>query len=209
MYLAIAGIFGAAFIWEHVARINNSNFKPSRFINSLADCAADTFELIGRLFARLSSFYEYIRLHEVFLTLCDLLRPTLVLMVTPFGIIYGYVTALDVYKHPGLILAGSATLMAGTVAGVMKHYALPWEILQFWNYASRNQLIACAVTPFVGGMCYAVYVHRSKVTSWFGKIRTRAEASNRPAFTVGQSSTAEESQGDESRLAPCMRSRKR
>ena len=206
MYLAIAGIFGATFIWEHVARINNSNLKPSRFINSLADYAADTFEFIGRQLARLSSFYVYIRLHEVFFTLWDLLRPTVVLMVTPFGIIYGYVTAMEVYNHPGLILAGSATLAAGTVAAVMKHYSLPWEILKFWNYASRNQLIACAAMPFIGAMCYTIYVHRSRVSSWFGKIRTRAEASNRPAFMT---STAEESQGDESRLAPCMRSRKR
>lgn len=98
------------FMWEHVARQNNIETKPSIFLERLAEVAKDTFTFVGKLWAMISSFYTWIDLTEVYQTLDDLTKPLLKLGVSPFFMIRGYFDVMYKYKNPIMIGCGSLTL---------------------------------------------------------------------------------------------------
>lgn len=128
MFSAALKVLGGAFIgtfaWEHTARINNWAVRPSAGLTWAAEKAVLGFTTLGVWIARLSSFYTYLHVHEVFHTLGALIKPVWRLTTSPFWIIKGYVERIsmnDVYEHPYLVVLGTLTIV-GVTAYFLRGY---------------------------------------------------------------------------------------
>ena len=102
-------------VLEHLARINNSNKKPSVLIRWIADKSISFWKWLGRKFAWVSSFLEYLKLSELGLTILDILKPTYEFLISPFYSIKEYYNNVMSYKHPWIIICGSIVLVISTI----------------------------------------------------------------------------------------------
>ena len=87
------------FFWEHMARMRQSNVKPSVAIRTVDTNVRIVFNKIGVTIAHLSSFLHWINLRELEKTLLDLLKPTFDLIASPTDIIKGYWTQIRDYNY--------------------------------------------------------------------------------------------------------------
>ena len=105
------------FLWEHIARQRKSNIRPSVGLTKVANFASNWFYKLGRLLARISSFYTLIELKELQQTAHDLLEPAVRLIASPAQTLFGYCNYAFMRRYPMVILWGSVTLLGLIVAG--------------------------------------------------------------------------------------------
>lgn len=136
---AIGGCGTLIFLWEHTARTNKSNYKPSVAINFCSEKAKLLFKIIGTNIAKLSSFLVYIKFEELYATLYDIVKPTYELCMSPIEIIKGYADKASTYKTPGMIAIGSITLICGIMYGWYRlgHY-IPANYRAYWPLRSLS-----------------------------------------------------------------------
>jgi hypothetical protein len=107
--------------WEHIARKNESNIKPSVVLNVCVKPLQTAWSWCGEKVAKLSSFYTYLK--DVFSgldqTLYDLFKPMLEILFSWVSAFKGYYATMKTYTHPRLIVAGSITLFVLTFIGSM------------------------------------------------------------------------------------------
>lgn len=98
------------FGWEHVAKKQKTNFKPSVGIEKSAIFFKKLWARVGLYTAKLSSFYTYINLGELYETASDLAKPTKSLVASPLEAFKSYAKAAEEYKYPIMIGAGTLTV---------------------------------------------------------------------------------------------------
>jgi hypothetical protein len=137
IYLSVPAILFSAFLFEHIARKNGSNIKPSTVISFLADKSFLFWNKLGYYCAKLSSFYTYIDIKEIYQTLDDLFGPTVKLIISPYQFIKGYVDTALSYKYPILIGIGSITVVSIlTLCGYNFYYGR--SLLAFRSLLTRS-----------------------------------------------------------------------
>jgi hypothetical protein len=119
--LAVVLIIGV----EHVLRISKIEYKPSTALKLAANVTNSTFEFIGKKTAELSSFLThvprlitfikdlivYLKLHDLYNTLCEIIRPIIDIIMSPTWVIIGYFKETTTYNYPILVIIGSALLI--------------------------------------------------------------------------------------------------
>lgn len=118
MLFVLSGIV----LCEHLGRTHNWSYKPSVALNSLSTVVGNLFTHIGRAFARLSSYLEFIRLYDLGITIADLLFPVIEMCFAPLYFLRGYLSETVLYEHPILILIGSCILLLGVPFYMSKYF---------------------------------------------------------------------------------------
>lgn len=95
---------------EHAARIHNLP-RLATLLDVLADWFQLAFRRCGELFARLSGFLEWLKLHEIGYTLVELAHPLGEILFSWAYFFKGYGEAMLEYAHPGALLLGSVLLL--------------------------------------------------------------------------------------------------
>src|SRR5947209_10658882 len=85
--------------WEHGARVSHSAWRPSVGLNRMGNEAIVFFTNVGKLLAKISSFYTWINLDELWQTLQDLFGPLIRLFSSPIYTFKGYASVLVEYKY--------------------------------------------------------------------------------------------------------------
>lgn len=78
------------FAWEHIARINCIVLKPSYITNLVSEQIGHVMTFIGSKFAAFSSYFHYLRLGELGLTIRDLCLSGVTFVCSFFKFIKGY-----------------------------------------------------------------------------------------------------------------------
>jgi hypothetical protein len=116
-YLYLVGGFAlSAFIWEHAANINQWQRKPSVYLTTGVEHSRRFFTRVGKVIARVSSFYTYLHLAELGQSFLGLAVPTGRLILSPFWTFVGYVQSLKLYEQAKsgngwVVLFGTSTLL--------------------------------------------------------------------------------------------------
>jgi len=137
--LGTGSVMAGGFCWQVVAIALKSNIKPSVPLEWLADSAGNFFNLIGELFARLSSYLHYINFGIVKDAVVELCGPTLRLIGSPLETLSGYASyALECCgaQDHWLVYLGSALLIV--LLYICRRYFMGGRIergirsLKFW-----------------------------------------------------------------------------
>lgn len=130
----ISAIIIATIAWEHAANANKSSIKPSIPLAYTAKWCKETFLYLGRVVAKLSSFYDYLYLEKLGETIHGIAKPIIDIFTSPFWTIVGYLEYATEYGRPALIFAGSATLIMFLVWGICR--LLGFDLLAFVIWAN-------------------------------------------------------------------------
>lgn len=107
---------------EHFGRIYGIQKRPSYFLELLSTYAMDTFNFIGIQIARLSSFMLYLKMDELMITIWNILRPTLYIIISPLNTLNGYVSQALTYEYKSWqIYFGSMIIMTMLSYLLLKH----------------------------------------------------------------------------------------
>lgn len=106
------------FLWEHIARLNNIKVRPSVGIDRLTTKSKIVFTEIGRMIAKISSFFTYIDITDLLDTLSILAYSLLELISSPLGIVKGYILVAFSYYNPLTYILGSMTLVTIILSGI-------------------------------------------------------------------------------------------
>lgn len=117
-------------VTEHALRVYDVHYRPSTAIKFTATQCQNLFELIGKGFAKLSSFYDLIDLTELKVTIDDVFRPSFETVISPWYFINGYNSQMNLAKSPTFILFGSLTL-AIIVSYLARKYGLDQRLLNY------------------------------------------------------------------------------
>jgi hypothetical protein len=102
-------IFMNTIIWEHIARINAFAWKPTFFLDKIADKLMEIFYHLGKFFAHISSFIKYLHLDEFSHTFKDLTFAIIRLVLSCTDAIGGYFDFIRDWKFE------VSTVMIGSV----------------------------------------------------------------------------------------------
>jgi len=86
-----------AFFWEHVARLNNIDYKPSWVFNHIAIFCNNLFERLGKVLGMTSSYFWFLKLGELKKTICDLFSPLWSTLTSPFSIGIGWINYVQTF----------------------------------------------------------------------------------------------------------------
>lgn len=100
----------ATLLAEHTARIHGLP-RLATLLDLLADWFQLAFRRCGELFARLSGFLEWLKLHELGYTLVELAQPIGEILFSWAYFFKGYGEAMLEYAHPSALLLGSWLLL--------------------------------------------------------------------------------------------------
>lgn len=129
-------VSGISLIWEFIAKNNNSNFKPSYFIDFFAGISNDMFKLCGEKFAMMSSFLTYIKFGDLWEVINDLCTPIFSLLSSPYQFIKGY---LCYYTNPYIIMIGSAILV-GAIMYIIGKRRLNQIASNITSHINKNKI---------------------------------------------------------------------
>lgn len=128
----LGGLSVVLFAWEHYARTNKKEMKPSVAFTWCAKTSKSIFNWVGTWLAKLSSFYTWINLTEIALTAVDFFKPIWSLLWSPLQVLKGYGTIAATYANKtSLIWLGSITLLT-VISYVWYYYACYGQDYLFW-----------------------------------------------------------------------------
>lgn len=136
----ISPLFFTLLLWEHIAKKKGSSKKPSTFFQFLATYVKNFWYTLGLWFAKLSSFYTYLNLNELYESALDLLSPIFSLIWSPLQFVRGYFNTALKYKYALLVFFGSVTLVG------MMTYGIYWlkfggpSPLEYYNVSWLKEL---------------------------------------------------------------------
>ena len=105
--------FLAIIIGEHISRLQNLPIRLSTLLISTATFMREVFETTGRLFAYISSYLTEIDLIELAHTLCDLIKPIIEIIGSPYYFLSGYMEQAERYVDKvWMVYVGSVLLIA-------------------------------------------------------------------------------------------------
>ena len=131
----LGGTAVAVLIAEHVGRKYQSTKRPSVALAYSADKCQKFFQWLGEQFAWASSYLTQLDLKDVGVTLYDVGKPTVDLMLSPFYSIYGYLKRAMSYQNKSwLVYVGSGLLTTLALAGWYR-LSYTWPQLNIWSPA--------------------------------------------------------------------------
>lgn len=147
------GVASAAVIcWEHAARINSWKYRPSAGLTAVADNAIIFWKLVGKSIAKISSFYNFLRIYELMTTIYDLVTPILKTIFSPIWMLKGYIDQSGAYDHRWLVGLGTVTILVLIGGGVWYRY--PWIVNSIVAHKSPIGMGAFGI--FLGGFLWVV-----------------------------------------------------
>lgn len=103
----------AIFGWEHWASMQKIMYKPTYYVDLTTEFSKEVFFQLGKLFAWMSSFVDWLKLQKVAETLGTFVRSFIGLALSGFSFIEGYVSEILTYDiSHNLIFFGSIILVA-------------------------------------------------------------------------------------------------
>lgn len=102
---------GCILLWEHFGRSNGVTWRPSLALTVMGDKMWDFFGWLGRGFAHLSSFLKYLHLEDIWTTVHDLAKPTVVILGSWVALFNDYLSTALTYATPSIVLVGSSLLV--------------------------------------------------------------------------------------------------
>lgn len=109
-YAFIVTILGV-FLGEHFGRLYDFTYRPTFYLWLIANKAQDYWEIVGRVFAIVSSFIHRLELEEMFLTIRIIGEPLFRIISSPIYFLKAYSKEMETYKFPILIGVGSIILV--------------------------------------------------------------------------------------------------
>lgn len=147
-YEIIIGSVVVAFLWEHLCKEikekgvkRDGKTRPSTIISYAAKKSQWGFSKIGEGFARISSLYTYFYLQEIADTFMKIMKPLLNLVTSPLYSIKGYVSQMEMYDHPYLVLFGTITIVFG-----VEYVASLYDIFLFGYIGESMSLFYSHIT---------------------------------------------------------------
>lgn len=129
-------------IWEHFALTNKLKYKPSYFINKVADCSNYLWSLVGKFIAYVGSFWVYLHLDQLVCTISSLLKSVLRLLCSFVYITYGFESIARLYKHSNL------TLFFGFVFCVVVFSYIP-HYFEYETIAATTLISTCVLSLYI------------------------------------------------------------
>lgn len=121
------------FFWEHFARINNFNIKPTYFIDFLTKTFRKIWYKLGQLCGFVGKCYEYLHLDEIFITLNSFVKSIRDLL---FSISYfrkGFDYFIEKCRVPALARYFSIITLFLTVITIIAILSYTYDITEFIN----------------------------------------------------------------------------
>jgi len=140
------------FFWEHFARINNFNIKPTYFINILTKISRKIWYNFGKLYGFVGKCYEYLYLDEIFITLDSFVKSIKDLL---FSISYfrkGFDYIIEKCRVPKLAEYFSITTLFLIVITIIVILSYTYDITKFINgyiiTCDKTKTPPCELFPF-------------------------------------------------------------
>ncbi|CAH6419327.1 Hypothetical protein HVR_LOCUS530 [uncultured virus] len=132
-------IFGVTLLWQYIAlRVDKLTgrkiLRPTTIIDFGVKYANIFWYHVGRLTARISSFYIYLGFGDLLEALGQLISSTMSLFGSFYQFIKGYVSMYPLYQKPRLLVWGTVTLTLAIVGGISWYFDL-------WHYSTFNTII--------------------------------------------------------------------
>jgi hypothetical protein len=111
-------------LWEHFARISGVWAKPTYFIDLFTDVIMiPMYRFFGRVFAIMSSFFEYLKLYELGVTCAEIVGAVARLLLSWKEFFAEYCDTIAEYMwKPMVVAAGSILLVTFLLAGAYYAY---------------------------------------------------------------------------------------
>ncbi|XWV26246.1 hypothetical protein QJ857_gp0829 [Tupanvirus soda lake] len=108
----------ATLVWEHIGRKRETDFRPSVGLTLASDKSKNFFNWVGRGLALTSSYLTQLDLKDIAITVRDVGKPSVDLVVSPFHTLYGYVNKAQSYhKKEWMVYFGSGLAVLFMCAG--------------------------------------------------------------------------------------------
>jgi len=112
----------AIFAWEHWASMQKIVYKPTYYIDLTTEFFKELFFQLGKLFAWMSSFVDWLKLQQIAETLGALIKSLTGLALTGFSFVEGYISEILTYNiNRYLIFFGSGVLI--TIVCLVTYWA--------------------------------------------------------------------------------------
>lgn len=110
----LGSIVVSVFLWEYILLEWELDdwYAPSDALNTVKRRCIDTWEWIGWLAAKISSYLTWVRLEKLFEALRNLVSPVMWIAISPLYSIKGYLDTIKLYDHPWKIIIGSVFLVS-------------------------------------------------------------------------------------------------
>ena len=150
--LLALSLFGGV-IWEHIAKKNESTFKPSTGFSKIVPISQDIWYWCGKQLARISSFLTFIKdlLYDIWIVIKnffsgflesvgDFFSPILEFLFSWTYLFKGYYETAKTYAYPVLIGAGTL-LIAFIIVCIVTFLLTKYEYINA-SYSMVHKIIA-------------------------------------------------------------------
>lgn len=144
--LFILGTLVSVFVWEFATLHKPDALKPSDVLEHVYTFSEKMFTKVGKAFAWISSFYTLLDLQDLGTAFCNLILPTIRIILSPLATVHGYLTYAKVYDNPWLVCAGSFTL-----AGIFLYFV-------HYMWGSKVSRLLAAVLIVIGSLTGLYFV---------------------------------------------------
>ena len=127
-------------LWQYVAlrcdkltlgRVNL--YRPTMAIDHLTILSYRLWDVLGRFCAYVSSFYVYLGFEDLGLAAVQLAKSSWQLLCSAGEFTRSYVSTINLYDNPYLVVAGSLTLLSSIVLGISFYLAHQPSAMQLIN----------------------------------------------------------------------------
>ena len=101
LWIAIVSI--TIFSWEHIAITNDLALRPTYFIDTITSISQELWRLTGIIFAYLGSYYEYLRIDKLGLTVLSFVYSFVNLITSVEYFWHGFMSVASLYDYPAAI----------------------------------------------------------------------------------------------------------
>jgi len=131
------------FVWEHIARKGELDYRPSVALHTISENAQNFFEKVGVYFAWFGSYLTLIDLKDFAVTIYAIGEPIFGLIISPAYVIYGFVMEAASYANKQwLVYTGSCLLVIlsmFTYYKVSVRYPKINLFLVLWNRLTKRK----------------------------------------------------------------------
>jgi len=132
---ALLGAAVALYGWEYSAVRYELAFSPSIYLQYIADTLGRFFEAYGRFVAWISSFLTIFDFSDMYTAGLRLVNPLIEIILSGTHAIIGYVSEINVYDYPYVVVAGSIIIIAATIFAIYYFRIFPSVNEYFANIA--------------------------------------------------------------------------
>jgi hypothetical protein len=121
----LLGTILGLYLWEYSAVRSDLAFSPSVYLQYVADILGRFFESCGHFVAWFSSFLTIFDFADMYKTGLRLVNPILEIIFSGYHFIIGYVSEINLYDYPYVVLAGSIIIITSILFAIYYFRILP------------------------------------------------------------------------------------